>query len=296
MEKNKIVMASIGIMICVILIGGLLMPVIDSAIDNEKTIYNNDENGRYSVLYDSELENLNATITAPSLGTALNVTVGEESYSYPIEFGRYSMIMCDKLFIRIESASLEIHTTEGLVRADSITFPLTVSIVNGVVTVSDSASYTITVTPEEWVFIPNMNGKYESVFRTHGSYYLNALDQVYYTTYISTNDLGLVTGNGNTAKYVSTGAPIDIRFIDVETINPYVDLIYVDMLDCQLNPDVAVNSDGTPIIPNIYMVPISVIAHTAQNNTLIGLYSAIPLVAIVSLIVTGIYVAFGRRY
>lgn len=271
------------------------MPVILDAQDNEKTVYNNTDNGRYSVLYDSDLSNLDATIVASALNSgSLSVTVGDDSYTYPMVGGRYSMIMCDKLFIRIQSESLEIHTTEGVTRQTDVTFPLTVSIVDGVVTVSDAGSYSFTVTPEKWIFIPDTKGKFETVFRTDGSFYLNDLNQVYYTTYILTSNLGLVTGNGNAAEYVATGEPIDIRFIDVETIEPYVDLIRVDMADCQLNSDVAINSDGTPIVPNMYMVPISVDAHTPENNNITGLLSAVPVIVLVA-IVASIAVLFRIR-
>lgn len=291
----KITTILIGVAISIIMVSSVLMPVIVEAQDNEKTVYNNQDNGRYSVLYDSDLSNLDATIVTSAPGSgSLSVTVGDDSYNYPMSGGRYSMIMCDKLFIRIQSESLEIHTTTGVARQTDITFPLTVSIVDGVVTVSDAGSYSVTVTPEKWVFIPDTEGKYETVFRTDGSFYLNDLNQVYYTTYITSSNLGLVTGIGNTAEYVATGEPIDIRFIDVETIEPYTDLIRVNLGDCQLNSDVATNSDGTPIVPNMYMVPISVDAHTPENNSITGLLSAVPVLLLVA-IVASMAVLFRLR-
>lgn len=295
-------MGLVGVMICVIMIGGALLPAVSSATDNERTIYNNEANLRYSELFSGSdsISNLNITLYVESFTNAeIKVTNGGVESTITPAGWQGTLIMCDKLNIRWDpgNGNVRVHSfadpLEILTQSD-LTAPLTISIANGTITVTDSADYTTTVTPTEWLFIPDEDGAWETVLHSSNGIYVNDLNQVYFSTIISTDNIGFMSGHDGIATTYN-GVDYSWSFTNMEKVNGYVDLYRINMSDFRFGDGMPNNADESPIIPYQVIVPRSVDAHTNTNVVVTSLFNVLPLVAITGLVMAGIYVFISRK-
>lgn len=273
-----------------ILIGSLLVPIIIDVQDTQKTVINNTASGKFSNFYGSDLDTLTAEIVLDNYSDLdFNVTVNGESYTVSAT-ARESMIMSDKLFVRADPRNSGINImyasmTSNSEAIKSVTLPLVVTISGNTINVKDSGTVDITESNNSWVFIPDSHGNYELVSSdSTAPIYLNNSDQVYVSTYIVTNNLGWISGNGANLKFVNSGIETDLILTDFEKDSRYNDLIVGLAGNVDINPEVGNNSDGTNFTPFFIMIPRYIDVHTDSNNSVISLVSAIPVIFLVALI------------
>lgn len=300
---NKTISVVITAALVIILTGSVLMPIISDAQDTQRTVYNNEENLRYSELFSGSrsISDLNITLYVSSFtNDELIITNdGVESTINPANY-QGTLIMCDKLNIRWDpgngnvrlSSSFDPLITET---QNSLVAPLTVSIRGGNVTVTDSADYEATVTPTEWLFIPDENGMWETVTSSTSGVYINGLDQVYFSTIVNSGNVGFIDGhNGSATSY--SGESYTWAFEDMERVAGYVDLYRVDTADFRFSDNMPNNEDGTEVIPFQLIVPRSVDAHISESNiSAITLLGAIPVILLTALAAI-IALMYVRRY
>lgn len=298
MEKNNLVHGMIGIMVCVILLGGLLLPVVVSATDAQKTVYNNTVSNKYSLLYDEDLDSINATIEIRDFSERkLYVTMDGITEEIPLQT-RDSMLMSDKGFIRVDAASstIRMFLTGETEHVNTNVVPFKVTITNGNVVVSDSDTVNYSFTPEEWLFIPDNEGDYELVQSNYTGLYVNSINDLYFATIIETNDLGFAWGSNGKATFYDSDLTFDMVFTASEKVSPYTDLYRIDMANYQFSTDAGTNADGSGFCPYMVMIPVSVDAHTESNIVVTALLNVLPIIVIVALISVGIYLFMGRKF
>lgn len=298
MEKNNLIHGMIGIMICVVLLGGLLLPVVVSATDAEKTVYNNTASNKYSLLYDNDLDGINATIEVRDFSEGkIYVTMDGITEEVAVT-NRDNMLMSDKGFVRIDASGqiVRLFLAGQTTYLTTASLPVKVTISNGVVNVKDSSTIDYTFTPEEWMFIPDNVGNYELVLNTATDIYVNSINDLYFATIIDTNELGFAWGSNGKATFYDTNLTFDMTFTTSEKVNPFVDLYRIDMANYQFSTDAGTNADGSGFCPYMVMVPVSVDAHTESNVVVTALLNVLPIITIISIVAAGIYLFMGRKY
>lgn len=300
---NKTISVVITAALVIILTGSVLMPIISDAQDTQRTVYNNAENLRYSELFSGSrsISDLNITLYVSSFtNDELIITNdGVESTINPANY-QGTLIMCDQLNIRWDPGNGNVRlssSSDPLVveTQTSLVAPLTVSIRGGNVTVTDSADYEATVTPTKWLFIPDEDGMWETVISSDSGIYINGLDQVYFSTIVSTGDVGFIDGhNGSATSY--SGESYTWAFEDMERVAGYVDLYRVDMADFRFSDNMPNNADSSEVIPYQLIVPRSVDAHISESNiSAITLLGAIPVILLTAMAAI-IALMYARRY
>lgn len=302
MDVKNFVMAVVGMVLAAVMIGGALLPSVASAVDDERTIYNNGENLRYSELFSgsSSISDLNITLYVSSFtNDELKITNnGVESTINPANY-QGTLIMCDQLNIRWDPGNGNVRLSSAsdplnILTQNALVAPLTISIVGGNVTVTDSADYTATVTPTKWLFIPDENGLWETVLSTDSGVYINSLDQIYFSTIITTGNVGFIDGHNGVASSYS-GESYTWTFENMERVAGYVDLYRVNITDFRFSDNMPHNADGSEIIPFQLIVPRYIDAHTSNNLAASALFNALPLIAIAGLVLAGVYVFINRK-
>lgn len=299
----KIPIIAITAFVVVVVIGSVLIPVLDDAKDDEKTVFNNNYN-RYSRLLDSDIDSFSMTVTWDVTTTTASVSInGADPYNYSMSSTRAPLIVC-------EGGTLEANKTNsrGILKySESATStnitdgPITISVANGVATLTDSAT-----TPNEytwdvgsWLFYPDNNGNYTAMNTTTDKdtgIYLNSIDDLYFATVINTNSLGFVSGHGATCKFYSqTDTPTYAMNLASSQLAGYTDVITTTIGSYTISEDAGTNTDGTPFNPFITMVPRAVDGHTTQDNSMIAIYSAIPALVILALIVAVLALVFRSK-
>lgn len=302
MEKNNLIVGAIGIAVCVILIGGLFMPAIETATDSQRTIVNNTASGKFSNFYGEDLENLVAEIELSDYSElGFNVTINGNSY-FVGATARESMVMSDRLFVRADPRNSGVNVSFASMESSSeaittATLPLVVTITGSTISVKDAGTIDITESNNNWVFIPDSSGDYELVASDSTTpIYLNGVEQVYISTYINTNDLGWISGNGSELTFIKTGVKTNVVLTDFEKDERYTDLITGLAGNVDINPEAGTNPDGSAFTPFFVMIPRTIDAHTEQNDMTISLFNVMPVIVIISLIVAASYWGLGRKY
>lgn len=296
---KKLVGLFIGLAVGVLMVGSVLMPIINDASDDQRTVFNNEVSTKYSLLYD-DVDSINATIVWDAFNDSeIDVTLNGESYTYALGANNNALIMSDKLLVRADNNASAIRvyiageTSVGTQVA--YTAPITITLSNGTITLTDSAiePVSVSVTPTEWVFIPNVNGNYEFVRNVDGSAYINDPSQIYFSTIIDTDSKGFVWGNGKECTFYDTDTSYDMD-VALTKVDGYTDLYSVNLNSVFIDESAGTNADGSQFNPYLYMIPVSVDAHTELNNSVLSMLAAIPVMFVISLLVISVTVILRR--
>ncbi|MDY0413192.1 hypothetical protein [Methanothrix soehngenii] len=291
MNGNRILTGIVGLAVCVILVGSLLVPVISEAQDDQEVAYNNVIGvSNYSKIVDDDLDGVNMVIvwdTATKLltvdGSALNV-------------GNYgnTMFVSDQGSVRFSKADGTSTMYIGGMTAVTLTGPVTATIASGVITVAcGEDSYTIT--PIEWLFIPDEQGNHKSYhyISPTETIYVNSIDDIYFCMlWTDAQSTGLFSGHGGSCTLwdVADDPSYDMTYT-IERVQGYTDLYELVLSSYAVSTD-----DLTTFAPYYLMVPVEITAHTDVNSSIIGLLEVIPVLVIAGIIA---YVAgtvlMGRR-
>jgi len=284
MKGNRIVAGIVGLAVCVILVGSLLVPVISEAQDDQEVVYNNIINtGTYSKLVDDDLDSVNMVIVWDTATDTLTVD-GSAIY---VSAWANTIFVSDqgKLGFSKQSETSDLYMGEGTVV--TLTGPVTATIVSGVITVTCGVdSYTIT--PIEWLFVPDEDGNYKNYHYVSPTetIYVNSIDDVYFCQVILFQSIGLYSGHGGSCTFwdVADDPSYDMTYT-IEKVQGFTDLYEFVLSSYAVSTEAGTNPDLTPFSPFFLMLPVEITAHTDVNSSIIGLLGAIPVVIIAAIII-----------
>lgn len=296
---NKVIPVVITAALVIILTGSVLMPIISDAQDTQRTVYNNDISQRYSELFngsdsilDQDIELYVESFSDDTLRITKNGVVSTlAAYRF-----QGTLLMCDAMNIRWDPGTgnirLSSETSGGTVTQVDIVAPLTITIDNGIITVTDSSDTpnVYTATPTKWLFIPNDAGDWETIIASSGNFYLNGLDQVYFST--TADSIGFYVGNGGELE-TATGT-YSWTFDGMEKKDRYTDLYVANLSQFTVDDELR-EIVGDDFAPYQVIIPRSVDAHTESNISALALLGAIPVILLTALAAI-IALMFVRRY
>lgn len=296
MNTKSITTIAIATVVAVVTLSMVLVPIVGSAMDEEKTVFNNNYN-RYSKLIDSDLDNFSMNITWSDLTQgSITIKIGEnDPYTLSISRSRVPLIMTP--YGTVEENAVN---SRGILRHSASTTytyltggPISIDVANKVVTVTNGTgddATTTTFNVGDWLFYPDDNGTYTAMNTTssaNDTIYLNSIDDLYFATTINTDNLGFVSGHGKTCTFynVEDTPSYSMELINSEKVNGYTDIISTKITDYAISSEAGTNSDESQFVPFITMVPRAVIGHTATNNTMLSLFGIIPVFVALAIIV-----------
>lgn len=299
MEKNNLTMGIIGAMICIILLGGLLMPAVSSAlvISGDPTTYYNDSGQAYRPAKSGDV-----LIGTRTVADDVNVdtwTLNGEPITGFLTSGAAwtSLIFSDgmygKIFNSTNTSMAEIYdiignnTTPKYVTGVTLRFTtdtIEVTAIIGGNSVSYSWAYTWAYIPcpsEDGVLIasagPSNAYVLEDTFLVVAGFYSTGeIDRFYYSN--DSPDLTIIgDGSGTIDKsYTPVEGTTDIYNLDVK----------ITVTDGASNEEFG---------PFQILVPYKIDGHK-DSGAAYSMIAILPIIAIVSVLIAAIYVFIGRKY
>lgn len=286
MKGNRIVAGIVGLAVCVILVGSLLVPVISEAQDDQEIVYNNIfGSGNFSMIVDDDLDSVDMVIiwdTATKVLTVDGTAISIGAYANTIFVSDHGSVR----FSRESGTSYMV--IEGQNGVDvPLTGPVTVTIASGIITVTCGVdSYTIT--PIEWLFVPDNAGNYKNYQNNQPTktFYVNSIDDIYFCYKRPDPSIGLYSGHGGSCTFwdMADDPSYDMTYT-IERVQGYTDLYEFVPSSYAVSTEAGTNPDLPSFSPSWLMVPVEITAHTDVNSSIIGLLGAIPVVIIAAIII-----------
>jgi len=279
----------VGLAVCVILVGSLLVPIISEAQDDQEVVYNNlVAQSNYSKIVDDHIDDVNMVIAWDTATQALTV----DGSAMAVSPYNNTLFVSDQGSVRFsrDSGTSEYIGSQAIV---TLTGPVTATIASGVITVvCGEDSYTIT--PTEWLFIPDSEGNYK-IYQNNNptkTLYVNSIDDIYFCGWIgmrgsiSTQPIGQYSGHGGSCTLwdVADDPSYDMTYT-IERVQGYTDLYEFTPSSYAVSTEAGTNPDQTPFVPYRLMVPLEITAHTDVGSSIIGLLGAIPVVVIAAILI-----------
>jgi len=284
MNGNRILAGIVGLAVCVILVGSLLVPIISEAQDDQEVVYNNIlAQSNYSRIVNDDLDDVNMVIVWDTATQVLTV----DGSAITVSMYNNTMFVSDQGSVRFNKADGTSAMHIGGMTTVTLTGPVTATIASGVITVTCGVdSYTIT--PIEWLFVPDGDGNYKN-FQNNDpikKFYVNGIDDIYFCGVISTQSIGLFSGHGGSCTLwdVADDPSYDMTYT-IERVQGYTDLYEFTPSSYAVSTEAGTNTDLTPFAPYWLMVPIEITAHTDVNSSIIGLLGALPVVVIAAILI-----------
>lgn len=291
MESNKLVPVFIALAISTILIGSVLVPVIDDAINDEfKTVVNN-EFTYYRSMADGD------TIIV-SDATATTFTVNGESASVPT--GTASQVITSDSLVFSMNREKSTHTVYVLI--DGVPYQYVATMVNltvskdkiiGTVTTADN-TVSINV-PITWAFTYSTGASDWVQYNAYGnrSIAINDIDQLYGANWISTTS-GFFAFHGDNLKV--NGIVNDTIVFNPEKQSGYADYYILTYTSDGDNTSFVVDNSGEDytVHPYYLITPKSIMVTEEKDAGTVAILAAIPIIVILSLLVTAASVIRGR--
>jgi len=284
MNGNRIMAGIVGLAVCVILVGSLLVPIISEAQDDQEVVYNNIlAQSNYSRIVDDDLDDVNMVIVWDTATQVLTV----DGSAITVSPYNNTMFVSDQGGIRFSKETGTSKMYIGDITVVTLTGPVTATIASGMITVTCGVdSYTIT--PIEWLFIPDGDGNYKAFENSVPTkkLYVNSIDDIYFCVYIDTMSIGLTSGHGGSCTLwdVADDPSYDMTYT-IERVQGYTDLYELTPSSYAVSTEAGTNPDLTPITPYWLMIPVEITAHTDVNSSIIGLLGAIPVVVIAAILI-----------
>lgn len=286
--ENKAVKIIIACVVGVILIGSLLVPIINDANKEISTPYNNAKTAAYleSILDFEDIE-LSMIVN----GSTAELTIDGNTRTEILQGGGNALLFSKNIYIRYDASNafvLVIDSSSGAVRTTTATAPINVTISDGVITFTDSATepFTVSVELDGFLFVPNQNGDFQVITSNAGSIYLNDANQIYYA---GANNTYAYTGHGGDVSIINTTAEATAGFTTTATVDGQRDLIMVDVGNFKV--DLGTES----VTPTFFVIPNVVYGHSDVEMQAVTLLYVIPVMLLVALVVMAVSM-FRAKY
>lgn len=312
MDVKKLVMGMVGIMICAVMVGGTLLPIVSSVTATSDTYVNE---GYYTMDYVGENETVTVSWLASDPYTLMIDDVAFDLHPL-INANHGASMSVDSLgIIRLvvsESAvAIRSYHTTGYYAVDtnniSNTAEFTItsnSIIANLTINGETTNRSITSISNVMVLNPSGDGAY--TMKTGKAYVKGDSDIIFAgTTYIAGSDLGSY-GVGSIADGITISrfyGPADTVYsnivINSTAVDSHEDLYLIDSVtfDVELTPSGSETTTTGEITYSYFLVPTEVEADRAEpiDNTSGTLFNVLPIVAVAGLVMAGIYVFISRK-
>lgn len=290
--NSKIIGAIAIIVIPIILVGSVLVPVIDDAVDDTKVVFNSGLASAPSIeVFDSPTGNVTIEYT-PGQGKAIINGIG-----YNISTYDGNIFWCDKGFVMTSNSSTlasyyhgYIVDDEGTHQGTADTTKITISIVDNDVTVyREGADITYTWNDCKWVAYASPNATHKIISSgVTTPYYISDDDEVLGFAYITTESLGGIDFKGTVANIHKNGENQNM-ILNKEKMDGYRDLYIVDKsLDYYLDPAYLTNNDDSVISPYFYLVPYEIVTTTVTDHSANLMLLAVPSLILLAVVITAV--------
>lgn len=308
--NTKLITIALTLVVGIILAGSVLMPVLNSATEKERTFTNQ---GYFT--YDAVNENTDLTIDFDPATPGV-ITIGEKTVTMPEENGNWTICGSENFTVRYvktaSSTNLQCYGSNGYIAGDpsATTTVLHVDVDATEMTFERNTSTTKTYSMGTHGFVINTDGNGALMLKyANEKAYVLGDSEVYLcgTTFVTgsgTNDFVGVFGYGSlddgltmNAFYGTGGGQNTISFGDVtatyEAVNGFNDLYQVDKFEFPLTQ----NSATVTATYSYFVVPTEVTAERTAHLTdgQIALMGAIPVLVIVALLVVAVGVVARRN-
>lgn len=295
---NKIIGLLIGLAVGVLLVGSVLAPIVNDAMDDEKTIYNNNITNDPTLYVDRDMTTSYVIEYVPGNNY---ITIDGKDLSISTYGGNVIWSSAGYLLASTDVSTVThyygyIVDSTGVHNGVDTTTKIVVNVVNDDITITfQGTGTTYNLNDCDWIAYPSEKGTHKMTTSNRTlPIYVNSIDDVLGTFYVNTQTYGLVSfigengtrANGDSVKMV-------VNAVENDT---YRDLyVLAGGTSVYIDPAVLVNSNGSNVIPMSYLVPYEVETSTETGYSIIALYATIPMLVILALASVAI-AGFMRRY
>lgn len=287
--EMKIVGVTIGVFVVIALLGGLLAPVVDDALDGYDETFTNTGSGNVKVspieedmtiTYDGSTWDYNGTSKTLASMCAFIFDNGFMYHGSDPTEGKIFIVDSDGVYA---TKNFKSYTAVFDVIDKSMEFI-------GVDSTDADVSYSTTF---DWAYIPDTDGAYISVdsnfARTFKINDMNDVHTIEYNNGIST----LFSSVGTTMK--ANGSVAGELNYTTTQVSGYANLYEIHIEKTIANSELYYTYNGTNYSVHYTVLPYSVQAHLQENDGIVNLYAAIVPIVVISLILAVVVVVFRSR-
>lgn len=284
---NKILAATIAIVMGIVLLGSALMPVIEE--NTEKTHIN---------ASDTRLDTFGGEVSGSvDLASGIVIEVNGQPITHYASSNRITILTTDTFRLGIDGASSQgvldywngttaAHLTNSF---DKATF----TVANNVATITytkNNADTTVTLNYADWGFVIANEGKYADVTAYNGgTIYYDDVSEVYSGYYTYTNGYWY-SFHGNSAKVNGADATLTNTATGLDGSGGYSATIGYNASDLVVSFEVASVAKEAKVFNVI--VPYKV---TVELDNDLGLLNVIPILIVVALLMCAVRIITGRN-
>lgn len=272
--NNKLIGLAITATIVVILTATLLAPVInDSEKQMNPTFENTNANG-------ISLEEVESATISKAAGTSDKVTINGNEISLTTSVN--AIVFSDSFVINARTANFYVITATSATNVNQAT-AFTATIENNTISYTIGTGTEQTVTYSGPLLVASPNGNYINILS--GKVYTDALDKVFCWSWI------------NDALYTSQAEECTIAGVDGATtaLDAQKDTRYTEVYTVDIS-NIELDSEDSAVTPVSVIVPTEVKAYaTGFGNVATSLFSVLPLLVLVSLVIMMVGAAVLKR-
>lgn len=303
--ENKLIYSVVAIFVIITLVGSVMIPILNDAENNTSdkitnTVTSSSTPGVYATYTldgqdNYKLETAAAYSNYKINGETVNITRWDNvlqkvvTDKCRVEFNGHYMSVYDGTGTRI--INVNNGSKNGVVEYTASTKTLTITIYTDLTNtaVDDTVTYTV-----NQIIYADPNGTYGAI-NTGGdpdvSYYVNDLNQV-------VAGGAYLTGDFDTA-YFAEGETVYVADSSYTASATAITAAYGDYNDVITGSSYTVSvTDGNAtetFTPFVVFVPMEITGHTSTQDSIISLYSVIPVLVIIALLVAVVVIIFSRR-
>lgn len=301
---NKIIATLAGAAVVVIMLGALLVPIINDAIDDTKVYYNN-STGPFASVTDDDTISIEITTTIGTSGSTVYTVNGE---SVSVSNGPRAILVAENVTIYqnySDGIAITGVDSDGAIIGYGTWENISITINGDMMTYTSSVN-DINVTKEvvnEWAFYRYNVGNYRMLdyIAAPATVYVNDLNQVYGSNYINTTG-EFFTFNGTDVKIYKTSDTVTsmrettASVTTTDVMNNVQSFVVDPSREVSSSFKFVTDNNGTPydVFPFYFIVPTEVYGQTESNIAVAGILTVLPLLIVVA--VLGSFVYYRSRY
>ena len=293
----KLVGVLVGVTISIIMVGFVLTPVINDAVDDTKVYYNNE----YGPFADVPNDETVTIVVSTTIGTAGSTTLTVNGETVFVPQGPRAVLLADT-FVMYQNYSNGIAFNgiddDTLIRGTDYS-DITISIDGGIANITASVGDTARefALPYEWAYYRSNVGEYRLIdfITSDVTVYINSIDQIkgcHYSTPIN-----------SFYSFVGTDVTVYSPAVSNAVANVELTDVMNGVKSFVISPDrdnarafefiFDVNGENKAVVPYYFVVPYKVYGQTEANIQASNILLAIPPMVLVAVIAT--MVALIRR-
>ena len=285
----KIVGVTIGIFVAIVLLGGILVPVVNDALDGYDETFTNTGSGNVKVApiekdmtitYDGSTWDYNGTSKTLVSMCAFIFDNGFMYHGSDPTQGKIFIVDSDGVY---DTKNFKTYT--AIFDKDDKTVEF-----SGVDSTDANVSYSTTF---EWAYVPDTSGTYICVDSNFArTFKINSMNDIHTIEY--NNGVSSLFSSVGTTMKVNGVAQGDLHYTTTP-VSGYANLSEIHVEKTIANSGLYFTYNGTNYSVHYTVLPYSVEAHLQENDGIVNVYAAIVPIVLVSLILAVVVVVFRSR-